>query len=62
MDTRRPKAEVTFLAAAVCSNSLLMTDSYANVRKIETLVKALDVGTPYKLEKCEMQTAAARHE
>jgi hypothetical protein len=39
-----------------------MSDSYAGVRKIETLVKALDVGTPYKPEKCEMPSLATRHE
>jgi general secretion pathway protein D len=50
------------LAAAVCSNSLLMVDSYANVKRIETIVKALDVGTPYKPEKCEMPSPAAHHE
>jgi general secretion pathway protein D len=46
--------QMSQLAAAVCSNSLLIADSYANVKKIETLVKTLDVGTPYKPEKCEM--------
>ena len=50
------------LAAAVCSNSLLMVDSYANVKRIETVVKALDVGTPYKPEKCEMSSPAAHHD
>jgi len=50
------------LAAAVCSNSLLIADSYANVRRIETIVKALDVGTPYKPEKCEMPPPAAHHD
>ncbi|MBS0420131.1 MAG: hypothetical protein JSR66_20640 [Proteobacteria bacterium] len=42
------------LAAAGCSNTLLITDRYANVKRIEAIVKALDVGTPYKPEKCEM--------
>jgi general secretion pathway protein D len=50
------------LAAAVCSNSLLIVDRYANVRRIETIVKALDVGTPYKPEKCEMPSPAAHHD
>ncbi|MFL6601724.1 MAG: secretin N-terminal domain-containing protein [Steroidobacteraceae bacterium] len=54
---------VAQLAADICSNSLLIADSYANVRKIETLVRALDAGTaPYQPEKCEAQSAAARHE
>jgi len=50
------------LAAAVCSNSLLVVDSYANVRRIETIVKILDAGTPYKPEKCEMPNPATHHE
>jgi general secretion pathway protein D len=41
------------LAAWPCSNALLITDRYANVKRIEAIVKALDVGTPYKPEKCE---------
>jgi general secretion pathway protein D len=55
--------QMAHLAAAVCSNSLLIVDSYANVRKIETLVKALDAGdTPYKPERCETPGAASHHE
>jgi general secretion pathway protein D len=41
------------LAAASCSNSLLMVDTYANVRRIESLVKALDTGDPFTPAKCE---------
>jgi general secretion pathway protein D len=41
------------LAAWPCSNTLLITDRYANVKRIESIVKALDVGTPYEPEKCE---------
>ncbi len=54
--------QVAQLAANVCSNSLLMSDSYANVRKIEIIVKALDVGIPYKPGKCEMPSPAAHHD
>jgi type II secretory pathway component GspD/PulD (secretin) len=54
--------QYAMLAAAVCSNSLLIVDSYANVKRIETIVKALDVGTPYKPEKCEMPSPAAHHD
>jgi general secretion pathway protein D len=50
------------LAAALCPNSLLVVDSFANVKRIETLVKALDVGPPYKPEKCEMPSPATHHE
>jgi general secretion pathway protein D len=48
------------LAAWPCSNALLITDRYANVKRIEAIVKALDVGTPYKAEKCEVPTSGKR--
>jgi general secretion pathway protein D len=48
------------LAAAYCSNTLLITDRYANVKRIEALVKTLDVGTPYKPEKCEMSSPGSK--
>jgi general secretion pathway protein D len=48
------------LAAWPCSNALLITDRYANVKRIEAIVKALDVGTPYKAEKCEGPTPGKR--
>jgi general secretion pathway protein D len=54
--------QVAQLAANVCSNSLLITDSFANVKKIETFVKALDIGTPYKPEPCTMPTPAPHHD
>ena len=41
------------LAAAPCSNSLLMVDTYANVRRVESLIAQLDIGGPYKPEKCD---------
>lgn len=41
------------LAAAVCSNDILMVDTFANVRRIESLIKALDTGDPYKPARCE---------
>ena len=41
------------LAAEVCGNSIIMVDTYANIRRIETLIKTLDVGEPYKSAKCE---------
>jgi general secretion pathway protein D len=41
------------LAALPCVNKLIMVDSYANVRRIESVIEALDVGEPYKPEKCE---------
>lgn len=42
------------LASQPCTNSLVMVDTYANVRRIESLIKALDVGEPYKPPKCEL--------
>jgi len=41
------------MAAIPCSNTLLMVDRYANVKRIEAIIKTLDIGTPYKPEKCE---------
>lgn len=40
------------LAAVLCSNTLIMVDTYGNVKRIEALVQEIDTGTPYKLEKC----------
>jgi general secretion pathway protein D len=46
------------LAAAICSNSLVIVDTFANVRRIESLVAVLDTGDVYKAERC---TAAVAH-
>jgi type II secretory pathway component GspD/PulD (secretin) len=48
------------LAAAICSNSILMVDSYANIRRIESLIVALDTGDPYKADRCDNATAHPR--
>jgi general secretion pathway protein D len=45
------------LAAAVCSNMLLMTDSFAKVKLLEKLVASLDVGAPYVPRPCEAEVA-----
>ncbi len=45
--------QVAQLAALPCVNKLIMVDTFANVRRIEALIEALDVGEPYKAEKCE---------
>jgi type II secretory pathway component GspD/PulD (secretin) len=50
------------LAAVYCANYLLIVDSFANVKRIENLVHALDTGTPYKPEKCEMPNPATHRE
>jgi Bacterial type II/III secretion system short domain len=49
------------LAAYPCSNSLLIVDSSANVKRIEAVVKALDVGAPYKPAPCEAETPGTHH-
>lgn len=41
------------LAALPCVNKLIMVDTFANVRRIEGVIEALDVGEPFKPEKCE---------
>jgi len=40
------------LAAAICSNALLMVDTYANIKRIESIIAALDTGDPYKAARC----------
>jgi general secretion pathway protein D len=45
------------LAAAVCSNSLLVADSFAKVKLLEKLVSSLDVGSPYVPRSCEVESA-----
>jgi general secretion pathway protein D len=37
------------LAAAPCSNVLLVVDTFANIRRIESIVAALDTGDSYKV-------------
>jgi type II secretory pathway component GspD/PulD (secretin) len=41
------------LAAVVCSNAILMVDTFANIRRIESLIVALDTGDSYKGDKCD---------
>jgi type II secretory pathway component GspD/PulD (secretin) len=50
------------LAAAICSNALLMVDTFANIRRIESLIAALDTGDPYKADRCENTLAHPRTE
>jgi type II secretory pathway component GspD/PulD (secretin) len=45
------------LAAAVCSNLLLATDSFAKIKLLEKLVASLDVGAPYVARPCEGESA-----
>ncbi len=41
------------LAAMPCVNKLILVDRFANVKRLEAIIDALDVGEPYKPEKCE---------
>ena len=41
------------LAAATCSNALLMVDTFANIRRIESIVAALDTGDSFKPDRCD---------
>jgi general secretion pathway protein D len=50
------------LAAALCSNVLLVVDTFANIRRIESLVAALDTGDPYKADRRESTLAHPRTE
>jgi len=40
------------LAAMPCSNDLVMSDRFANVRRIEAIIKAMDTGAPIKTPSC----------
>jgi general secretion pathway protein D len=46
------------LAASICSNALVMVDTYANIRRIESLIAALDTGDSYKADPCEKPSHA----
>jgi general secretion pathway protein D len=39
-------------AAMPCDNSLVIIDSFANVRRLESIIKALDTGAPIKSPSC----------
>lgn len=40
------------LAAMVCSNDLIIVDRFASVRRMETIIRAMDKGPPIKLATC----------
>jgi general secretion pathway protein D len=44
------------LAAVGCTNDLILVDRYANAKRIEQLIDAVDKGEPYKPEKCAAPT------
>jgi type II secretory pathway component GspD/PulD (secretin) len=40
------------LAALPCVNKLIIVDTFANVRRIQSIIDALDVGEPFATGKC----------
>lgn len=40
------------MVAMPCTNKLILVDTFANVKRLEKIVDTLDVGEPYKPEKC----------
>jgi general secretion pathway protein D len=46
------------LAAMPCANSLVFVDNFANIKRLEKLVAALDVGKPYVMPSCEADHSA----
>jgi type II secretory pathway component GspD/PulD (secretin) len=46
------------LAANVCTNDLILVDRFANAKRLEQIVQALDTGQPYKPENCAGTTPA----
>lgn len=40
------------LAAMLCSNDLIIIDRFASVRRMETVIKAMDTGAPIKPRSC----------
>jgi type II secretory pathway component GspD/PulD (secretin) len=45
--------QVGHLAALPCVNKLIIVDTFGNVQRIQAIIEALDVGEPYKPEKCD---------
>jgi len=46
------------LAAARCTNDLILVDRFANVKRLESIIQTLDAGTAYKPERCTDPMAA----
>jgi general secretion pathway protein D len=40
------------LAALKCTNDLILVDRFANTKRLESIIQALDTGEAYKPEKC----------
>lgn len=41
------------LAALPCVNKLILVDTFGNAKRLEAVIESMDVGEPYKPEKCE---------
>jgi general secretion pathway protein D len=41
------------LAALPCANKLILVDTFGNVKRLKAVIESMDVGEPYKPEKCE---------
>jgi general secretion pathway protein D len=48
------------LVAYPCRNTLIIVDTYANVKRIEKIVENMDVGEPYKSPLCAAEQAAPK--
>ncbi len=48
------------LAALTAVNKLIYVDTFANVRRLQAVIEALDVGEPYKGEKCDSLPGASK--
>jgi general secretion pathway protein D len=46
------------LAAEICSNTLLMVDTFANTKRIESVIQTFDKGEAYKPPRCELPALA----
>jgi general secretion pathway protein D len=47
--------QAAHLVALPCKNTLLMVDTFANVKRIEQIARALDVGEPYTPPPCSAE-------
>jgi general secretion pathway protein D len=46
------------LAASGCTNDLILVDRFANVKRIDAIIQAMDEGEPYKVEKCSLPSSS----
>ena len=47
--------QVAHLVALPCKNTLIIVDTFANVKRIEQIARALDVGEPYTPPSCSAE-------